>query len=141
MLKSVQKLTDDQIVEMRHARIDETPAPTLAELAARYKVSSSTVSRWLGTQNVRRHGASAYNMGCRCEICLDGFHRKNRASKDWKNARSLKEATNARKPWTSKERSLALRPDLSTTQVAKMLGRSYYAVNRARSRARDLARK
>jgi hypothetical protein len=61
----------------------------------------------------------------------DANNRKRKS----KNDRTLERATNYGKQWTGPELEVALREDLTATQAAEMLGRSFNAVVTARVKA------
>ena len=102
------------------------------------------------------HGSSGYrNWGCRCEVCTrehakacaPAVQRYQEANREEINQRtdarrrpiqnrSLEEAHRNGFQWTGPELELIVRPDLTTQQAAAMLGRTYFAVMKARARLR-----
>jgi ParB-like chromosome segregation protein Spo0J len=76
------------------------------------------------------HGklSSYYYWGCRCEACCQAATRVSGAYRTEAQAESLAAATNYGKQWTGPELEIAARDDLTTKEVAAMLGRSFAAV-------------
>jgi len=58
-----------------------------------------------------------------------------------RQAKLSDQAVNARKMWTGPELEIAAREDLTTSQVAAMLGRSWHAVDKMRGKIRTDPRK
>lgn len=107
-----------------------------------------------------QHGAGGYtNWGCRCDVCKQVHLSRNKgAAEAWRarhpekdkkqrsrawlkafnkaQAESLTKATRHRAQWTGHEMELAARSDLSSRQVALVLGRTVAAVRTMRQRLR-----
>lgn len=58
--------------------------------------------------------------------------RRNQQAVAYNNSQALAQAANHYKDWTGPELEIAARKDLSASQVAKMLGRTIYAVKTVR---------
>jgi hypothetical protein len=101
------------------------------------------------------HGLSGYtNDGCRCETCTEGYAAYRAANRDkqyhvvhpdesreaqrlkmvkWQ-AQTLEGATRHGQQWTGPELEVAGRSDLTTREVALMLGRTFAAVSNVRKK-------
>lgn len=89
----------------------------------------------LATRTPPRHGRSGYvNYGCRCDVCraansaagLQTYERLQRGSE--------KHATRTRLRWSPADDATVLRTDLTVSQIARLLGRTYGAVSARRMR-------
>ncbi|MCW2899003.1 MAG: hypothetical protein JWO67_1268 [Streptosporangiaceae bacterium] len=103
----------------------------------------------MGRQKVKKrlngieitHGASGYaNWACRCETCTKAWtaHCQPAADRFVRRTQgaTLEKATRSGYQWTGPELELAGRSDLTAKEVALMIGRSFYAVQNARSKLR-----
>lgn len=68
--------------------------------------------------------------GCPCDKCKSA---RNRLAQT-RNAESRSRASNHRLPWSGAELEMLTRSDVSITELAEKLGRSWSAVQRMRSR-------
>lgn len=93
-----------------------------------------TKRRWAERQEVVRvHGPGGYtNYGCRCDTCT-AAHRADMAARSLDSGRW--EAERHGVQWTGPDLEIATRPDLSITEAARMLGRTYNSVASMRRRA------
>lgn len=83
---------------------------------------------------VKTHGRSGYSRGCRCEICREA-KKQDRAIHTGKLQRkSLAGARRGGYQWTGPELELAARDDLTISEIAARLGRSYTAITVIRSK-------
>lgn len=88
------------------------------------------------------HGYAGFtHRGCRCEVCCSAKAvermapsrqpgRRRRNAK--RNGQTLEQAVRWGREWTGPELELAARTDLTVRQIARMIGRSYYAVSTKR---------
>lgn len=97
-----------------------------------------------------RHGITGYQAYlCRCEICCAAGAaswqrnpaRLRRQPKPAEHRRIAAQATRGTYTWTGPELELACRRDLTSPEVARMLGRTVAAVQKMRSKLRDDPRK
>lgn len=84
-----------------------------------------------------RHGEAAYsNYGCRCSVCAEAARESARRIQRDRQAATIETAYRSGYRWTGAELELvATRTDLTIEQLAKMLGRTAFAVRDARTRA------
>lgn len=77
---------------------------------------------------VLKHGLGGYSQGCRCEVCAAARREYRKEHEKKVKSETAPGARNARKEWTGPELELAARDDLSVTEIARRLGRTYAAV-------------
>lgn len=104
-----------------------------------------------------KHGLGGYtNYGCRCKVCADSYkawraenpdkqyhvthpeeaaEATRRKVADWQR-QTLESATRYGLQWTGPELEVASRTDLTATEIALMLGRSYSSVKTIRKKLR-----
>lgn len=83
------------------------------------------------------HGLTGYlNYGCRCETCTRVAREAARGWQRKANDELLNQAHRHFTWWTSAELEIASRADLSSREVARMLGRTMWAVSTMRNRLR-----
>lgn len=84
------------------------------------------------------HGTvKRYNKGCRCDLCCERKavlteHQRQRRARE-----TVDGARNSGKQWTGADLEIALREDLSVTELALLLGRTYASVDMARVKSRN----
>jgi len=84
-----------------------------------------------------KHGTRpGYDAGCRCPDCTGANTKVTRSSIVPRYERTLPGARNNGKEWTSADLEIVTRGDLTPAELAQLLGRTLYAVLRARQRAR-----
>lgn len=92
------------------------------------------------------HGYGGFtHRGCRCDICRtakaedrSGGNAKAQRLRQsiTRQAQTLDQAARRGQQWTGPELELVARTDLTSREVAAMIGRTYYAVAKARERLR-----
>lgn len=86
----------------------------------------------------RTHGArSTYRAGCRCADCTAAADKSAHERYKRRLADTLPTATKSGQHWTGPEMEVAMREDLTVTEIAKMLGRTYKAVAARRALCRS----
>lgn len=85
---------------------------------------------------VHTHGLGGYGRGCRCETCAEAKRQYRQGHEEKVKSATVPGARNARKEWTGPELEVAARDDLSVTEIARRLGRTYAAVSVIRHKIR-----
>lgn len=81
-----------------------------------------------------KHGRAAYsNWECRCGVCKAEWLAYCQKGSERRQEATLPFAVNYGTPWSAEEIAVLLRDDLSLTELALELGRSYNGVSVARS--------
>lgn len=88
-------------------------------------------------ENIPHGTANGYaQWGCRCEACTKAHNDRTVHRSNAKNSRSQEWAVKRGQQWTGPELEIALRDDLTAVEAAKILGRSFSAIQHARARSR-----
>lgn len=95
--------------------------------AGRRAYESEVRARMLARGKITRpHGTlTAYNQGCRCSECRTAAAAATKA----RNAATRAGATRHRREWTKADAEVAFRTDISIRERARLLGRTYAAVD------------
>lgn len=92
-----------------------------------------TAERAEAGERPQRHGVAGYIFyGCRCSTCTAASARAN----SQRNAPTVDGAARRGHEWTGPELELAARDDLTAVEIARMLGRTRYAVTSMRYKLR-----
>lgn len=82
------------------------------------------------------HGSpSRYSSGCRCSECRSANAERTVRRHKGVNVKTRTTARSNGQRWTAEDLTQALRDDVDAQEVAKAIGRTYYAVISARHRA------